>query len=99
MAIEQPPERRSSNRLDMEKELISINWLDQQDKLHQRDVMCLDVSQGGLKISLERDLPLDTQVNIQFKARSSTTKVFKAVVLRSQLLAHGWYDIGLQLID
>lgn len=88
-------DRRSSMRLDMEKELISIVWQDQQGQPQSRDVMCVDVSNGGLKFSLEQSIAIDTPVQVFFKPRQTLTTLRHATVIRVQQQPHGWFDIGL----
>ena len=57
--------------------------------------MCVDVSKGGIKFSIERDIEVDTQVKVQFKSNLIESKIYVTRVLRSIKQDHGWYDIGL----
>ena len=88
-------DRRSSLRLDMEKELISIHWLDAKGMQQNRDVMCVDVSSGGLRFSLEQSNPIVAQIEEHFKPRQPLTTKRLATVIRSEQQDHGWFDIGL----
>ena len=93
--MENVEDRRSSLRLDMEKQLITVSWQGDNDRQYIRDVMCLDISKGGIKFSIERDIEVDTKVKVQFKSNLIESKIFVARVLRSIKQDHGWYDIGL----
>jgi hypothetical protein len=99
MQSEQPPhERRSSLRLDMEKELITLTWLDQGNEI-SRKAICLDVSSGGLKVSIDRHIATDHVVDITFKSKNGQSNSIKAKVLRCIEQAHGWYDIGFMFVE
>jgi len=50
-------ERRSSFRLDMEKELVDIMWQDE----NGQEIICLDFSRGGLKLDCDVALPAQPQ--------------------------------------
>lgn len=89
-------ERRESARIDMEKQLISISWSAEGQK-YTRDVMCIDVSGGGLQIELDRPLPTGTVIQLSFQQGSDCHDLC-AKVLRSVLQEHGWFTIGLMLI-
>jgi c-di-GMP-binding flagellar brake protein YcgR len=89
-------ERRSSLRLDMEKQLISISWQNTSGKTSNRDVMCLDVSNGGLKISLETYIEAGTEVQVKFSQSDLPEQAYVANVIRCIQQPHGWFDVGLQ---
>jgi len=93
--MENVEDRRDSLRLDMEKQLITVSWQGENERQYIRDVMCLDISKGGIKFSIERDIEIDTQVKVQFKPHQIDSKIYLARVLRSVKQDHGWYDIGL----
>ena len=91
-------ERRSSARLDMEKKLITISWIDELGETLTRDVMCIDVSNGGLQIELERPLEIGAIVIVIFTPNLAQCQSFETRVLRSVQQKHGWFNIGLQFI-
>ncbi|SFB97940.1 PilZ domain-containing protein [Pseudoalteromonas denitrificans] len=91
-------DRRAFLRLDMEKELITVSWFDTNERQFIRDVMCIDVSKGGFKISIEREIAVNTEVKVQFKSHLKQSKIYVAKVLRAIKQDHGWYDIGLEFI-
>lgn len=90
-------ERRDSMRIDMEKSLVSLSFIDESGNNKQRDVICVDVSNGGLQVEMDAPLPLRGEVDIVFRG-SPTPKVFRATVLRCNQQDHGWFTIGLQYI-
>ncbi|MCD8558499.1 MAG: PilZ domain-containing protein [Shewanella xiamenensis] len=92
-------ERRSSARLDMEKHLITLRW--QQGSLppQQRDVVCLDVSTGGLLLELDTPLPHQSLVEVQFNTGHEPAATYMAEVLRCEQQQHGWFSIGLKFLN
>jgi len=91
-------ERRSSLRVDMEKQLVSISWIEETGTTITRDVMCIDVSNGGLQIELERSIPIDTLVVVLFSPNRTSCRSYETRVLRTLQQEHGWFNIGLQFI-
>lgn len=89
-------ERRSSVRLDMEKQVVSITWNDNENQSHTQKVTCLDVSRGGLKLEMAHAIEVNSIVEVQFTADDISNKSFAAKVIRCVQLEHGWYNIGLQ---
>jgi len=90
-------ERRQSFRLDMEKELVDIVWLDEQGKEHIKKIACLDFSRGGLKLDCDQILPLQTAVTIVFKSADTNSQKLYGKVLRCIKQENGWYEIALTL--
>jgi hypothetical protein len=90
-------ERRQSFRLDMEKELVDIIWLDEQGKEHNKKIACLDFSRGGLKIDCDQLLPLQSPVTIVFKSASTSSQKLYGKVLRCIKQENGWYEVALIL--
>ena len=91
-------DRRSSVRLDMEKQLVAISWIDDNGTTVSRDVMCIDVSNGGLQIELERPLTIGITVIVVFNPNEKNFQSHETKVLRSVQQEHGWFNIGLQFI-
>ncbi|PKH88381.1 PilZ domain-containing protein [Colwellia sp. Bg11-28] len=90
-------DRRQSFRLDMEKELVDIIWLDGQGKERSKKIACLDFSRGGLKIDCDQFLPLQTPVTIEFKSASTNSQKLYGKVLRCIKQENGWYEVALTL--
>ncbi len=88
-------DRRQSFRLDMEKELVDIFWLDEQGKKHTKKIACLDFSRGGLKLDCDQALPLQANVTIVFKSSNTCTQKLNGKVLRCNKQENGWYEIAL----
>ncbi len=88
-------ERRQSFRLDMEKELVDIAWLDEQGQEHTKKIACLDFSRGGLKLDCDQSLPLQVDVTIIFKSASTSSRKLYGKVLRCIKQDNGWYEIAL----
>lgn len=91
-------DRRESLRLDMEKHLIEISWTENSATV-TRSVMCFDVSGGGLQIEMDKPLPLNTQVNVQFQPSESASKLFEAQIIRVIRTENGWFNMGLEFIN
>ncbi len=90
-------ERRKSFRLDMEKELVDIIWMDEQGQERTKKIACLDFSKGGLKLDCDITLPIQTQVTINFKSANANNQKLYGKVLRSIKQDNGWYEIVLIL--
>jgi len=90
-------ERRQSFRLDMEKELVDIVWLDEEGREHTKKIVCLDFSRGGLKLDCDQVLPLQAAVTIVFKSANTNSQKLYGKVLRCTKQENGWYEIALIL--
>lgn len=88
-------ERRTSRRLDMEKELITVNWEDNGTKESSKPI-CLDVSSTGLKINIDRPIQTNTKAEIIFEGKDKQTNTFSAEVVYCNLQENGWYEIAFQ---
>lgn len=94
---EQPSaERRKSLRIDMEKEIIDLEWSDEQDNVWHRKIACLDVSKGGLKIDADHPIAANTVVKITFQAKHPKAQPKIGKVLRCMKNESGWYHIAIQ---
>lgn len=90
-------ERRKSFRLDMEKELVDIEWIDEQGLEQSKKIVCLDFSRGGLKLDCDQALVLKTPVTIVFKSAHSNSQKLFGKVLRCIKQKNGWFEIALIL--
>lgn len=90
-------ERRSSFRLDMEKELVDIKWTDENGQERTKKIICLDFSKGGLKLDCDTPLPVQTQVKVVFKSATTNHQALTGSVLRCNKQDNGWFEIGLEL--
>lgn len=90
-------ERRSSLRLDMEKELVDIMWVDGNGQEKSKKIICLDFARGGLKLECDIALPLQTAVTIVFKAAHANNQKLYGKVLRCIQQDNGWFEMGLSL--
>jgi hypothetical protein len=90
-------ERRSSFRLDMEKELVDIVWQDECGKKYTKKIVCLDFSRGGLKLDCDIALPVQTTVTVIFKSAAANNQKLYAKVLRCIKQDTGWFEIALVL--
>ncbi len=91
------PERRSSFRLDMEKELVDIMWKDENGQEKSKKIVCLDFARGGLKLDCDIALPVQTVVTVVFKSASSNNQKLYGKVLRCIKQDTGWFEIALIL--
>jgi hypothetical protein len=90
-------ERRSSFRLDMEKELVDIMWTDENGKEKSKKIICLDFARGGLKLDCDIALPVQTAVTIVFKSASANNQKLYGKVLRCIKQDNGWFEMALIL--
>jgi hypothetical protein len=96
-SIEDKNERRQSFRLDMEKELVDILWVNDQQQQVQRKITCLDFSRSGLKLDCDTLIPLHTEVTVIFKATHPNSKSLYAKVIRCIEQETGYFEIALRL--
>ena len=94
---EQHEERRQSMRLDMEKELIDIQWQDEAGNLMRKKIACLDFSKGGVRLDCDQAIPLHTKAEIIFKAAESKSQTLKGQIIRCLKQENGWFEIALRL--
>lgn len=90
-------ERRSSFRLDMEKEFVDIMWEDGDGQAQSKQIVCLDFSRGGLKLDCDVALPVQTPVTVIFKSASENNQKLYGKVLRCIKQDTGWFEIALVL--
>ncbi|MFC3092764.1 PilZ domain-containing protein [Alteromonas sediminis] len=92
-------DRRASARLDMEQEVISLSWTDENNQRHEHSVVCSDVSRGGLKLLLPEPLQVDSIVDVQLTPDNVSAKAFNATVVRCIQRQTNEFEIGLQFIQ
>lgn len=90
-------ERRSSFRLDMEKELVDIMWTDENGQDKVKKIVCLDFSRGGLKLDCDIALPEQTIVTVVFKSANTNNQRLFGKVLRCIKQDNGWFEVALIL--
>ena len=90
-------ERRKSFRLDMEKELVDIQWTDEGGQEKTKKIACLDFSRGGLRLDCDQSLPVNTPVTVIFKSAHANTQKLYGKVLRCIKQDNGWYQVALIL--
>lgn len=90
-------ERRGSFRLDMEKELIDISWIDENDQERTKKIVCLDFARGGLKLECDIALPVQAAVTVLFKSANINNQKLRGKVLRCIKQDNGWFEIVLIL--
>ena len=90
-------ERRSSFRLDMEKELVDIIWTDENGQQKAKKIVCLDFARGGLKLDCDISLPVQTAVTVMFRSASANSQKLYGKVLRCIKQDNGWFEIALIL--
>jgi hypothetical protein len=91
------PERRSSFRLDMEKEFVDIMWTDENGQERNKKIVCLDFARGGLKLDCDIALPVQTAVTVLFKSAAANNQKLNGKVLRCIKQDTGWFEIALVL--
>ena len=91
-------DKRKSLRLDMESELVGLAWRNKEGQLIKRQVMCIDVSNGGLKVNIDRRIETDDFVEVTFKDKQGGTNTKLAKVLR-ETEEHGWFDVAMFFIE
>ena len=90
-------ERRSSFRLDMEKELVDITWTDDKGQERSKKIVCVDFARGGLKLDCDIELPVQTAVMVVFKSANTNNQKLSGKVLRCVKQDSGWFEIALVL--
>ena len=94
--IDDESERRQHFRLDMEKELVDIIWVNEQQQL-QRKITCLDFSRGGLKLDCDHSIPLQTEVTVVFKVANPNSQNLHGKVIRCITQPNGYFELALRL--
>lgn len=89
-------DRRQSFRLDMEKEIIDIVWLNEQGQQSVKKIACLDFSRGGLKLDCDQAIEKQTAVTVIFKAAHPRSQKLTGRVIRCIKQDNGWYEIALK---
>lgn len=92
-------ERRRSFRLDMEKEIIDIVWIDNNGDEKRKKIVCLDFSRGGLKVDCDCEIAANTQVTVIFKAANPNSQKLFGKVIRCVKQDNGWFEVAMQLTD
>jgi hypothetical protein len=90
-------ERRQTFRLDMEKELVDIIWINDQQQQLQRKITCLDFSRGGLKLDCDHSIPLQTEVTVVFKVANPNSQNLYGKVIRCIEQPNGYFQLALRL--
>ena len=96
-SAEQQEDRRQSMRLDMEKELIDIQWQDDSGNVLKKKIACLDFSKGGVRLDCDHAIPLHTNAEIIFKAAEPKSQTLRGQVIRCLKQENGWFEIALRL--
>ena len=97
--VNEENERRQAFRIDMEKELVDIVWLDVSGNEQRKKIACLDFSRGGLKVDCDCEIAANTQVTIIFKAANPNSQKLFGRVLRCIKQDNGWFEVAIQLTD
>jgi len=90
-------ERRQFFRLDMEKELVDIIWVNEQQQKFQRKITCLDFSRGGLKLDCDHMIPVHTEVTVVFKVSNPNSQNLYGKVIRCIEQPNGYFELALCL--
>ena len=94
---ENESERRQSFRLDMEKELVDIIWVNDKQQQLQRKITCLDFSRGGLKLDCDHSIPIQTEVTVVFKVANPHSQNLYGKVIRCIKQPNGYFELALRL--
>ena len=90
-------ERRKSFRVDMEKELVDIVWINENGDEQKKKIACLDFSRGGLKVDCDQCIEINTAVTVIFKSAHTNAQKLDGKVLRCIKQDNDWYQIALIL--
>ena len=91
-------DQRRSLRLDMEKELIGLEWENDQHEIVKRQAMCIDVSNGGLKVNIDRRIETSGPVKVTFRDKQGSPNTMYAKVIRVTEI-HDWFDIAMEFVE
>lgn len=63
------------------------------------EAICNDLSGGGMSITLDKELPLDSEITVTVTSDHSHSPILKArcSVARVQVQAEGSYSVGLEI--
>ena len=92
-------ERRRAFRIDMEKELVDIVWIDGNGNDRSKKIACLDFSRGGLKVDCDCEIAAKTPVTIIFRVKNPNSQKLFGQVLRCIKQDNGWFEVAIQLTD
>ncbi len=92
-------ERRQSFRLDMEKELVDIVWMDGEGQETRKKIVCVDFSKGGLKLDCDQAIAVNTEVTVIFKAAAPESQKLHGTIIRCIKQKNGWHEIALRLLS
>lgn len=92
-------ERRKDFRIDMEEELVDIEWTDSSGNINNERIQCIDFSKGGLKIQFNQDLPVNALATFTFQKAHPNSQILKAQVIRSIKHEAGDFHVALRMVD
>lgn len=90
-------ERRQSFRLNMNKELVDIIWVDINGIKKQKEIACLDFSGNGLRVDCDQAIELQSSVTVIFKAASPNSQKLSGQVVRCIPQDNNYFEIALRL--
>lgn len=88
-------ERRRSLRLDMEQELVTIQWLDQLGNEHLEQMVCIDICNGGIAIESNTILSVESTVDVIINPGDTQSPKHTAQIIRCNEQPSGCFHIGL----
>ena len=91
-------ERRQHIRLDMEGELVRVEWLEEGIAFSEK-LVCVDFSRKGIKVSCEKKIAQYTPVDITLMPDTSQEKMVKARVIRCNIERDSHYNIAMLFQD
>ncbi|QOL26461.1 PilZ domain-containing protein [Thalassotalea sp. LPB0316] len=95
---EQMSERRRHIRLDMEGEVVLLEWLEGNNGCSEKFV-CVDFSRKGIKVSSDKKIALYTPVDVTLMPDTSKQHTLKARVIRCVIDRDDQYSIAMLFQD
>ncbi len=92
-------DRRSSLRVDMEAERISLVWQDENGQEQLDDGICIDLSRRGVLVEYEHRFNVGELLTITFNPDNDKRHTVKGQVCRSTICNPKSFHIAIQLIS
>jgi len=96
---EEIDERRSSLRVDMEAERITLAWIDENNQEQVDDGICIDLSRRGALVEYKQGFKVGELLAITFNPDNDKKHTVKGQVCRSTSGQPKSYHIAVQLIS
>lgn len=91
-------EKRTSPRIDMDKEQIQLHWLDHHGESHSAEAICIDLALHGILFDYCAPFTLGEQLTVIFNPQTPAEKAVKGQVCRCAKRHDNSYHVAMQLL-